>query len=460
MTTLQSMDWLNKHIARDTSGPERKAGTTPQPFEGLAGVRFGRYSDNNKSYEKIQLWYQAQDLFKKREFQKCTTLFFDYINDEAEGNLRLRQEAEGFSFDLTQGSKSIFGKCDGKRIVAEAPIVVMEQPSVAVMRRLLEENYGLSYSRYALDGKQRLCIVFDSNLDSCSPQKLYYALREVAQFADDSDDLLLMEFPMLKPVNCEHVQPLPEEELQVKYAYFRKWILKTQELIKDLNSDLFSSTIAYLQHALLYRIDYLIAPKGVLANRLEAIISNFQDQDEQVPVVERNARMKEDIQELLEISEADFSKSMYRVRSSFATAPTPSQEQIITNISTAYKDAVVHENNRLPVQALAILEYGVMFNQFSFSMPAIQSELAQIFMAVLHDDYFRALGTKKSFYHPETQQPDEALIRAAVDECISRWQGKFASLQWDHGRINYSNLWDFARSFSEYVACLNLEPRQ
>ncbi|MBS1629633.1 MAG: hypothetical protein JST27_06200 [Bacteroidetes bacterium] len=447
-------------MSENTPSQKAKQAQPQLPLEALKSIQFGRYSDNNKPYEKIQLWYQAQEHFKKGAFEECTALFFEYINDEEEGNLTIRKEAAGFSFNLAQGSKSIYGKSDGKRMVAEAPIVVMEQASVSVMRRLLEENYALSYSRYALDNKQRLCLVFESDLDSCSPQKLYHALREVAQFADDSDDLLLQEFPALKPVNCEHVQPLPAEELEVKFAYFHKWIKKTLELTKDLNPDLFSSTIAYVLHALLFRIDYLIAPKGSLAIRLEEIISDFQEEEEQTPIVERNARMKESIQSLLEISEQEFSKSLYRVKSTFATAPVPTSEQIINNISTAYKDAAIHESNRLPIQALAILEYGVLFNQFSFSMPAVQSELAKVFMAVLHDDYFRALGTGQSFYHPETQKPDEALIRASIDECIRRWLGKYESLRWDHARINYGSLWDFARSFSEYAACLNLEPKR
>lgn len=455
--TLQAMGWLDKLIGRDSKRGDEKTGAVARPFEGLEGTRFGRYSDNNKSYEKTQLWYQAEQRFKERAFAESTRLFFEYINDEDEGNLSLQPEGEGFRFELAQGSKSVLGKWDSRRIVAEAPIAVMETPGVAVMRHLLELNFSLFYSRYALDGSGRLCLVFDSDLSTASPNKLYYGLREVAKFADRQDDILLADFDALKPVNGGHVQRLPPLELETKYAYFRKWIQQTLELTDALNADAFSGAIAYSYLTLLYRVDFLIVPEGKLMARLEEVSSFYWTRKDETPIVQRNAMMKEGVQKLLNISFEEFAQSLYRSKSSFAITPVPSAEKLRENVSAANKDADWYQENKHPALALRLTEYGMMYNQFSYSMPAVLTELTLIFMAVLHDDFFRALGAKHSFYHPETQMPDEALITVAVNECISRWQGKYDSLRWNHDRINYSSLWEFARSFSEYMSGLNLE---
>jgi hypothetical protein len=451
------MGWLDKIIGK--RGDEKTTAEV-RPLEGLEGIRFGRYSDNNKSYEKTQLWYEAEQRFGEKAYAESTRLFFRYINDENESNLRLQDEGDGFRFELAQGSKSVLGTCDGRRIVAEAPIAVMDKPGVAVMRHLLEQNFSLFYSRYALDGSGRLCLVFDSDLSTASPNKLYYGLREVAKFADRQDDILLADFDALKPVNSAHMQALPPKELEVKYAYFRKWIQQTLELTEGLNADSFSGAIAYSYLTLLYRIDFLIIPEGKLMAQLEKVSSYYWARKDETPIVRRNAMMKEGIRKLLDIPFEEFSGSLYRSRSSFSITPVPSPDKLRENVSAANKDADWYQDNKHPGLALTLTEYGMMYNQFSYSMPAVLTELTLIFMAVLHDDFFRALGTKHSFYHPETKKPDKALIVTAVDACIGRWQPKYESLRWNHERVNYSSLWDFARSFSEQTVGLQLESRR
>lgn len=246
----------------------------------------------------------------------------------------------------------------------------------------------------------------------------------------------------------------------MKYAYFRKWIQQTLDMTAELNADSFSGAIAYSYLTLLYRIDFLLAPEGKLMARLEEVSGHYWMRKDETPIVQRNAMMKEGIRKLLDISQEAFSKSLYRSKSSFAITPVPSPEKIKENVSSANKDADWYEDNKYPELALTLSEYGMMYNQFTYSMPAVLTELTTIYMAVLHDDFFRALGAKHSFCHPETKRPDKARITAAVDQCIRRWQEKYEALKWNHERINYGSLWDFARTFSEYASGLNLEVRR
>ena len=96
-------------------------------------------------------------------------------------------------FEIYQGSKIVRGTFNNEQVKAEVTLARMPQPSVPVMRRLLEMNFNLYYSRFALDN-DRLNMRFDSNIESANPSKLYYGFKELATKADKQDDLLVQDF--------------------------------------------------------------------------------------------------------------------------------------------------------------------------------------------------------------------------------------------------------------------------
>jgi hypothetical protein len=150
----------------------------------------------------------------------------------------------------------------------------MPQPSVPVMRRLLEMNFLLYYTRYAING-DKLCMMFDSDIETANPSKLYYGFKEMAVKADKQDDLLVQDFTSLLPVDTEHVVEIPEAEKDVKYKYMQIWIRETLDLIENVDGDKFSGGIAYLLLALAYRIDFLIVPEGKLLLNIEKIVETW-----------------------------------------------------------------------------------------------------------------------------------------------------------------------------------------
>jgi hypothetical protein len=454
------MGWLDKLFGREETKNAAAPVATRNPFAGLEGIRFGRYSDNNKSYKKTQSWYIAEDRYKEKAYPEAFSAFFDYIRDDAEDNVTFHQDGMRFTFELLQGSRRIYGECDGEHIVAYAPMVVMEKPGNAVMRHLLELNFSLYYSRCALDEKSTLCLVFDSAVSMASPNKMYYALREVAKFADRQDEVLLADFSALKPAGTGYTQPLAEREMDVKYTYFRKWIQDTLTLVSDLNADSFSGAIAYAFLALLYRIDFLLVPEAKLLADLEQVSGHYWNKKDETPIVERNAMMKEGILRLLDITRDEFGKGVYRSKGTFAVTPVPAIDKMRENVQAANKDALWYVDNKYPGLALTLNEYGMVYNQFSYSMPALVTELATIYMAVMHTDFFHDLGMKERMYNPETKTLNKELIAQAIDQAIARWPDKYVSLRWNHDRVNYDTLWDFCYSFSEQVVALNLEVKR
>jgi len=456
------MGWLDKLFGNEPSAPDLTVPTKTAPaiFEGLEGIRFGRYTDTNKTYEKTKSWFLADDHFKSKEYPAAFAAFFDFIRDEAEDNILFVPEGNGFKFELVQGSKKLIGSSDGTSITARVSIVKMEKPSNAAMRRLLELNYVLYYAHCALDPDQILCMLFDTPVEMASPARLYYAFREMSIFADQQDDLLVADFSALKPVDTGHLLPMPEPEIEVKFKWFRKWIQEALDQTKDLNPDSFSGAIAYIYLSLLYRIDFLIVPQRKLQSDLDAINTLYWTRKDEVPIVERNSMMKEGITKLLDISREDFQNGMYRAKGTFSVNPLVTPDKLRENIVGANNDAAWYIDNKYPALALLINEYGIVYNQYAFSQARILTELSLIYMAVVHADFFKDLGLLTPLVNESNGLPDQERIIQAINETITKWQEKFVALQWDHSKINYSTVWDFARSFSDHLQSVNLEVKR
>jgi hypothetical protein len=458
------MSWLDNILGRgkppETQAPFPVPPETLAPFAGLEGIRFGRYSDNNKSLQKTQSWYRAEEQYKAKDYPAAIDAFFEYISDEKTGNVHRETDGDTHRFEIVQGSRVVRGSYDSERILAIAPVAVMQQPATAVMRRLLEMNYTLYYTRYALDEAGTLCMVFDSPLGMASPNKLYYGLRELAKSADRQDDLLMVDFSGLQPAGEDRSERVPADEADIKLRYFRKWINDTLEQVSALNADSFAGAIAYAYLTLLYRIDFLITPESKLMAELEKISSLYWTRKDEVPIVERNALMKEALRKLLDFPEDSFRQSLNRSTATFSIVAVPPIDKVRENVQSANKDAHWYVENKYPELALTINEYGMVYNQFSYSMPRMMTELLELYMAVLHADFFGELGLKEKFYDPESKTLFKSRITSAIDQIIEPWKEKYQSFRWDHARVNYNSLWEFAYSFSEHLVNQNLEIRR
>jgi hypothetical protein len=464
------MNWLKK-IFGESNGKQEK--TTPgkddgkdkrhavNVFGGLDGIRFGRYSDNNKTTKKTESWHKAEDLFKEKKYNESFKAFFDYLGDDEEHNVRFHQKDDKFVFELVQGSKKITGKCNGKTIVACAPLAKMPEPHTAVMRRLLDMNFGFYYIRTALDDENVLSMIFDTDVTSANINKMYYGLRELATKADKLDDLLIADFSTLQPAGTEHLEKPAERELEIKYRYFTKWLDEGLKRVDELNYDSFSGAIAYLLPVILYRIDFLMTPEAKMLSELERISGIYWNRKEDTTLVERNQLMKDAIRKMhAEMTREQFDANMYRVKATFSFNTPPKPEKIKDNIYSANKDSRWYVENKYPDIAVTLVEYGVLYNQFIYSMPAILTELATVFMAVLHAEYFKELGMKEPLYDPEKNEFSTKLIEHAVESITAKHNEKFPGLKWNNSRIKYDSLYEFAVSFSEQMANLNLDSKR
>lgn len=461
------MSWISKFLGLKSKQPTAPAAAAPPPataftdiFAPLGHIRFGRYGDNNKSYTKAQQWYHADELFREKKYNESFCALFDYMRDDVEDNIHFTQEGDTFTFDIRQGSRQIHGSSDGRTITAQVPLAVMDQPVTATMRRLLDMNFSLFYSRAALDDNNTLYMLFDTDVATASPDKLYYGLREMAIKADRHDDLLLADFSTLRPAGEVHMEPLPQQEVEVKYTYFKKWIGDTLRLAESVNQDSFAGAIAYLLLGLLYRIDFLITPEGKLLLELERINAIYWEKKEELPLIERNAQMKEGLRKLQTWTQQQFAANVFRSKATYSVNTPARQDKVKDHIFNANKDARWYADNKYPEIALQLNEYGLLYNQFIFNMPRVQTDLTLLYMAVLHAYYFKALGMTHQLYNPDTKEFDKDTIGQAATEAVQRYTDKYTRMRWDTDRTAYNSLYDFGVSFSEQIANLNLETKR
>ena len=418
-------------------------------------ISFGRYSDNNKPNEKVSKWNDADALFKEKKYFESISAFFDYLKDDAVQNVIHERSGNGGRFELFQGSKIVRGSYDNEQLKAEAILAKMPQPSVPVMRRLLEMNFNLYYGRFALDNDQ-LCMRFDSNLSAANPNKLYYGLKELATKADKQDDLLVQDFTILQTTDTEHVGEIPLQQKEIKYQFWTKWIKETLDYADTLDADKFSGGIAYLLLSLAYRLDYLVSPEGKLMNELEKVVEIYFRKDER-PAQEKNRDMTEAYKKLLAKTKEEVFPYLFTSKYTFAVTSPQVYKTIADSIINSNQNITWYRDNNYPAIAEKICEYGFSYCQYSYSLPRPITELFHLFMLINYSDYFTALGFRGKYYDAVSKQFNPGDITERIKQVQDNWKTKYPNFDFRVENLRYDSLLNFNLSFTNEVQFLNME---
>lgn len=418
-------------------------------------VAFGRYSDNNKTRQKVARWTDADNLFKEKKHTESVTAFFDYLKDDTANNVLETQGGPGERvFTLHQGSKTVKVNIGAENITAEVSLAQMPEPGVAVMRRLLDQNFNLYYSRYALDG-DRLCMRFETDITTASPHKLYYSLRELATKADKQDDLLIQDFQNLKSIDTAHIVDLPAGQKEIRSKYIKKWITETLDMIATVDAEKFSGGISYLLLTLAYRIDFLAVPEGSLLRELETINSLYWASDNRA-ATEKNRDMMEGFRKIANKTPEEIHPGLFTAPSTFSIVSPTQYKNISESIQKANANAVWYRDNNYPAWACQVVEYGLAWCQFTYSLPRPLTEMFTIMMRVNNPDYFKELGFVKEFTDANGL-PVAAEVSTALRAICAAWKEKYPKLEFNTEKVKYDSLVNFNFSFTEEVALLNFE---
>ena len=416
-------------------------------------ITFGRFSDSFKPKFKTDYWNKSEKLFYDKDYSSSYEAFFNYMTDSEVQNLKFTRSGEDFEFEFPQGSKIVKGYVKKGKIEAEAYIAEFEKPSVAVMRRLMEMNYSLYYSRFAFKDN-KIVIRFDSSVEGGPPRKLYYALKELASKADKQDDQLTKDFSQLKVIGSASVEQLPDSEKEIKYRYFRKFIEDMLKRISELNEEQFSGGISYLLLNTAYKIDYLIVPEGQLMSDLEKISFDYFVKDNK-PFQEKNRVMKEALKKLLDIPKEDVMKALYKTSSTFGIANPAPHQAVLDLFNNNINNIKWYVENNYHDIAVTIYEYLATFCMFSYGLPKPDAKLFHLMINIINQDYFIELGLPERFYDVPAGKFDEQFIKNRINEIIKDGLELYPELKFNTDNLKFDSMVSFLKSFITEIQQLN-----
>jgi len=422
-------------------------------------IQFGRYNDSYVSKEQQGFWKKSVAEYEAENYAASFTTFFQYLKANRQNSVISAEENGKLTFELLQGSKKVVGYADDKQFVATTKIVRSERLNVGFMRRLLEQNYALNYARLSLDDENNICMTFSSYLMDASPYKIYAALKELSTKADKQDDLLADEFEMLHPIDTGHIIELPEAQKAVKYKYIKKWTDEVFKQIDELDPNKFKIGVNYLLLHLVYKMDYLVVPEGVMTETMEKAHHTFFSADGRSPQDKAQTVIKS-IKEMMERPEAEFYKEMYRVPATFSITAPAQHSQLAAMIEAEMPAMDYYLQNNYSDLAKAIPGFVTGHFLFYFHVPQPDREYLHFLFEILESDYFKELGFTDTYYDSETQKFDKSGIKREINTIAKTNKERYPKLAPNTSKLKYDSLPEFARSYLLMVKDLDLTPKE
>ena len=408
----------------------------------------GRYSDSDKMPQKYASWDLSLKAFEDERYFDALINFLDYLSDEQEGNVFYEKANSGIRFKFYQGSKSILGEYNGSDIVAYTKVAKVLKQNVAILRKVMEQNFNLKYCRYALDDDGDMVMLFDTSVKDSSPYKLYYALKEMSTTADKNDDLLIEEFTNnLQPIDTTHIIELSEKEKNAKYAFLTEQlgqILRTLDEKAEVLSK-YPGASTYLLLNVVYKLDFLLRPEGFMMEKLEFIHRTYFASDKK-PIQEKNNFIRAELEELQRRDPADYFKEFYRTRNTFgitAAASTDRLRGVIDNELNNMNWYMDHDYNRI---AQAIPGYIIGYCLFNFSPPKPAKQLFKLYYRIVEWPFFEQLGFSNDF-RLDDGSLDKRSIKRAINGIEEENKEIFPYFDPQENELDFATLTKFSKSF-------------
>jgi hypothetical protein len=440
------MSFFNKVFSN--SGAKAEEETTS-----ALDATLGRYTEINKTATQLSYWTKAQDNFLQKNYLDSFNNLLLYIHDPAVDNIKINRNGNTLEFELTQGSKIVRGKADEKSFMAESRIARFDKLSVAFLRKLMNMNFVLQYSRFAIKD-DIIYLKFNSNTIDASPNKVYYSLRELALKSDKMDDTLVGEFDSLHAIDCEHLIEIPADIKEIKYKYLQQWISETLNKISGMDESKLSGGISYIILSLLFRIDYLLLPQGNLFDDIDKINSIYNVKDNK-STLEKNRLMLDELRNLQSKDKEYFFKNFYDTKITFGYVPVTSHKQFYEFLLEEFKNTKWYYDNRYDQIVTAIYEWMIGYSFYYFGLFPATYDFLKITYMVLHPGFFKEIGMKQSYYDTSNNTLNKVAIEKEIQRVIATYIKDYPKLAIVTTNINYTSVNDFLYTFLNEITYLN-----
>ncbi|MGB1206505.1 MAG: GntG family PLP-dependent aldolase [Chitinophagales bacterium] len=415
-------------------------------------ILFGRYSDAHKSEEQMQYWEQAEQYFEQKEYLKSYRQLLLFMTDKTQQNLSFTEHENAIDFELIQGSKKITGRLTTEKILAITHIAKASRLNVRLMRQLMETNHKLHYSSFALH-EDLIVLRFTSSILDGSPEKIYVALKELSVMADKQDDLLLHDFSDLQAVEKVAVRHLTTQEQEVKIKYLRLWITDILNRIKLLDANTDAKSASYLLLYLAYKIDYLLVPQSKIANKIEKIQLLYFINDGN-STVEKNARMQQQYEQMLEMSDTAIADEIYQVKATFGMTNTTMPDDAVTFISDLLPDFLAYRQAKKDDMADIVLQYIVLYSLYHHGIPSFLKDFYHLLVELQQHHFFAALGYQP-LYNIEKKKLNKKLIHKKLQHIQNAAQEIYQDFSISFSKIEYNTITSFSRTLLQQLKNAN-----
>ncbi|HHM20586.1 MAG TPA: hypothetical protein ENJ20_01065 [Bacteroidetes bacterium] len=417
-------------------------------------IRFGRYSDAYHTPARDEAFDRAVDHFEQKRYLDAYKAFFDYLKNEEEDNVKIREENGTVKFEFFQGSKKITGFGNAQKLYAKAKIAKAKKLQASFMRRLLEKNFELKFCRFTLTPENEITIAFDTYTEDGAPFKLYAALKELATHADKQDDLLLDEFDSLEPAGLYIRRKLPDWEKEVKYNYIIQQVQAAFDEIDtgQLNHRQYPVAGTYLLLFLCYKLDYLVKPEGYMMETLERIHRLAYGQDGK-NAAQKNQLLRKEFEKLIARPKDLFFKEMYEVTATFGITTPIDHQKVKLAIDQELPHAKWYRQHGHDAIAIAIPGFIASRCLFYFAMPQPDKDLFHLLLQILEADYFEKLGFQN---YCTNGLPNEKKIKKQIREIAARHRPDYPLLRPDTRLLRFDSMPELAASFCLMIRELDI----
>jgi hypothetical protein len=403
-------------------------------------LQFGRHAYFINTIERNQNWEYAFKMFEQKRYLDACKSLLQYLKNTKGNNLSFRQpNNQRVNFRIIQGSKVIEGYATHDVFFANVRIAKINSPSPSFFKSVLEQNYFLKYTKYAIDDDNNLAIVYNVDQYEASPLKVFYALREMAFIADKNDDVWVTNFDELEEIATNHTYPVSQREKDLKWQYLKNRVAELENFYK--NEELFikkyPGAVAYKILDFAYSIDYLVKPEGNLMKIIEDILGVFYG-SKIVDPAEKVVSMMEQVQHLKNLDKYDFDKELYLTVYSFGSPMFANHFRVAEVLASEIANIPWYLENQYFDTAVSIGKFSCGFLMYNYLLPSIDRTMLHLMVEVTEHQFFEK--TDRDFELVNKGMPVKKKILQRLSKIIKEHQPHYQDIIFEPKEIRFDSM--------------------
>ena len=418
-------------------------------------LQLGRASDAYKTPAQYRMWDEAIVHHRKGEFVQALMKLIEFIALPDRQNLKMK-EGRDIAFCFYQGSKRIEASLHKEYFRAHVQLAGIIEPDEIWMQQLLESNYHLQYCRYSIKD-ETVRLLFDSPVMDLTPHKFYYALRELAIVADKMDDLLLQDFPQLKPIDNQHVVSLDAAVVQEKVKFFKSRLGHYLDTWSDIGrEDARYHLMSYSTLDLVYTLDYLLTPQGKIMDAFERIHNLYFNMS-----LGQNARKNQEafriLGELISRTDQEIAREFYEVRHTFGVVKPVDAETIQALFRGEINNLrwYASKGDDRAVEHVAGYLFG--FSMFSYAPPEPLLRLCQLFFQLRDERYLQTLDAQWKVYGNDSGHYNLRALNRHLRRLENEFNESYPHIELSTARFEGETLKEVAWGLIDLIQTVNWE---